>query len=130
MNNDIIKYIFNNIIKSMENYNKSKDQTKLEKIVSDIYELAVEVEKILPTPTGKHRAFLARTAVSAAMDSADMDATMKKLDIIYEDLAIFYDNEDDKLCVKQQIDADRECEREELQAIKEFIAKNGIINFH
>ena len=50
---------------------------------------------------------------------------MKKLDKIYDNLAVFYDNEDNKLCNIQQIEADNEREREELQAIEEFNAKNG-----
>jgi len=135
----------------MENHNKpvdlsghpfesleTIDKTTLEKNVSKIYKLATEVEKIAPTQTGKHQAYLARSAVSEALAAplvhhehmSTHAQTMKKLDKIYDNLAVFYDNEDDKLCIKEQIKADKERGQEELQAIKEFNAKNGIINFH
>ena len=69
-------------------------------------------------------------AADTSPDFEWLDFTMKKLDKIYDNLAVFYDNEDDKLCIKEQIKADKERGQEELQAIKEFNAKNGIINFH
>ena len=114
------------------------DKTNIEKIVSEIYNLAKEVEKIAPTKISKHLTSLARFAVFEALSVlsghhkhiSTRAQTMKKLDKIYDNLAIFCDNEDNRLCNIQQIEAYNEREREELQAIEQFNAKNGIINFH